>query len=79
MFHVFNAYYFRMEARTNCLYIAHEIDELEVLKLSRQAILPTKAGRGSYWLYSPYTCTVLAGYSKIVSTDLTVSTTNPLV
>ena len=67
-----------MELKPNCDYTVYNIYDLEVLALSERAILPTKhSDEDCYLLYSPYDCTVSGGCTKMVSMDLSVSTTKP--
>ena len=57
------------------MHIVHDVGELEVVKLSGNAILPTKQDVHitSYTLYSPFDFVVKAGRTKSVSTELCVS------
>ena len=68
-----------MEVKPYCDYTVHQIYELQVLALSESAVLPTKLPHENrYLLYSPYDCTVQAGCTKMISTDLSVSTATNL-
>lgn len=59
----------------NTLYIVDTVDELEVIKLSGKATLPTKliGPSDGYQLYSAYNYIVPAGATVIAATDLAVS------
>ena len=63
-----------MEMESNRMYILHRVGDLEVLQLSRSAILPTMqpAHPASYTLYTPRDFVVLAGRTTSLSTDLCV-------
>ena len=63
-----------MDSDNQCFTI-HNVGKLQVLALSKAAILPTKKdGRPeSYLLYSAYDLEVPAGRTKSTSTELCVS------